>query len=81
MSRNINVLGVTQFTPPVQLHDLEDVLAPGPLFIKWYPRKILGWEDPLEKDMATHSSILGLENPMDRGAWRATVYRAAKSWT
>ena len=29
----------------------------------------LGWEDPLEKEMATHSSIL----PMDRGAWGATV--------
>ena len=28
----------------------------------------LGWEDPLEKEMATHSSILGLENPMDGGA-------------
>ena len=26
----------------------------------------LGWEDPLEEEMATHSSILGLENPMDR---------------
>ena len=33
----------------------------------------LGQEDPLEKDMATHSSILGLENPKDRGAWGATV--------
>ena len=22
-----------------------------------------------------------LENPMDRGAWQATVYRVAKSWT
>ena len=22
-----------------------------------------------------------LENSMDRGAWQATVYRAAKSWT
>ena len=22
-----------------------------------------------------------LENPMDRGAWQATVHRAAKSWT
>ena len=22
-----------------------------------------------------------LENPMDRGAWRATVHRTAKSWT
>ena len=28
----------------------------------------LGQEDPLEKDMATHSSTL-TENPMDRGAW------------
>ena len=25
----------------------------------------LGWEDPLEKEMAAHSSILGLENSMD----------------
>ena len=25
----------------------------------------LGWEDPLEKGKATHSSILGLENSMD----------------
>ena len=30
----------------------------------------LGWEDPLEKGMATHSSILALKNPMDRGAGR-----------
>ena len=22
-----------------------------------------------------------LENPMDRGVWRATVYRVANSWT
>ena len=22
-----------------------------------------------------------LENPMDRGSWRATVHRVAKSWT
>ena len=29
----------------------------------------LGWEDPLEKEMATHSSISCLENTMDRGAW------------
>ena len=28
----------------------------------------LGWEDPLEKEIATHSSILASENPMDRGA-------------
>ena len=41
----------------------------------------LGWEDPLEKEMATHCSILALGNPMDRGAWRATVQRATKSQT
>ena len=34
----------------------------------------VGQEDPLEKEMAIHSSILCLENPMDRGAWRATVH-------
>ena len=28
----------------------------------------LGWEDPLEKEMETHSSILAWEDPMDRGA-------------
>ena len=41
----------------------------------------LGREDPLEQGMATHSSTLGLEKPMDRGAWWATVHRVAKSWT
>ena len=41
----------------------------------------LGWEDPLEEGMATHSSILAWRIPMDRGAWRATVHGIAKSWT
>ena len=31
----------------------------------------LGWEDPLEKEMATRSSILAWGIPMDRGAWQA----------
>ena len=35
-------------------------------------------EDALEKEMATCSSII-LENPMERGAWWATVNGAAKS--
>ena len=43
--------------------------------------KFLGWEDPLEKGMATHSSILAWRIPMDRGAWRATVHGVSKSWT
>ena len=39
----------------------------------------LGWEDPLEKQMATHSSYSCLENSMDRGAWWATVHGVTKS--
>ena len=36
-------------------------------------------EDPLEKEMATHSSILPyLENSMNRGAWQATVHEVTK---
>ena len=34
----------------------------------------LSQEDPLEKQVATHSSILAWEIPMDRGAWQATVH-------
>ena len=41
----------------------------------------LGGEDPLEEDMATHSSILAWRIPMDRGAWWATVHRFTKSQT
>ena len=41
-----------------------------------------GWENPLEKEMATHPLQYScLENPMDRGAWQATVHRVAKSQT
>ena len=53
--------------PPANAGDLRDGVTS------------LGREDPLEKKMATHSSIL--ENPMDRGAWWATVYRVVKSQT
>ena len=40
----------------------------------------LGQEDPLEKRLATHSVGNGecLGNPMDGGAWWATVHGAAK---
>ena len=41
----------------------------------------LCWEDPLEKEMATHSSILAWRIPMDRGAWQATVHEVSKSQT
>ena len=29
----------------------------------------LRWDDPLEKEMAAHSSVLAWKNPMDHGAW------------
>ena len=41
----------------------------------------LGLEDLLEKEMATHSSILAWKNPMDGGAWEATVHGVPKSQT
>ena len=41
----------------------------------------LSWEDPLEDGLATYFSILAWRNPMDRGAWWATVCGIAKSWT
>ena len=41
----------------------------------------LGWEDPLEQGMATHSSILAWIIPMDRGAWWTIVHGVAKSQT
>ena len=31
----------------------------------------LGWEDPLEKGIATQSIILAWTFPVDRGAWQA----------
>ena len=36
--------------------------------------QFLDWEDPMEEEMATYSSILAWENPMDRGAWQAIVH-------
>ena len=41
--------------------------------------RFLGQEDPLEKEMATYSSILAWIILMDREAWRATVHGIAKT--
>ena len=40
---------------------------------------ILGWEDPLEKEMATQLQYSCLGHAMDRGAWRVTVRGVAES--
>ena len=39
----------------------------------------LGWGDPLEESMATHSSILAWKTGVDRGAWWAAVHGVTKS--
>ena len=41
----------------------------------------LGREDPLEKEMATHSQYSCLEDPMDGEAWWATVHGVTESRT
>ena len=41
--------------------------------------RTLGWEDPLEKGMATYSCFLAWRIPMDRGAWWATTHGVAES--
>ena len=35
----------------------------------------------MEKEMATHSSILAWKIAMDRGAWQAAVHGVSKSQT
>ena len=48
----------------------------------WETRvRSLDWEDPLEKGIATHSSILAWRILMDTGAWRAIVHGVAKNQT
>ena len=41
----------------------------------------LAQDDPQEEGNGNPFQYYCLENPMDRGAWRATVYGVAKSWT
>ena len=41
----------------------------------------LGWEDPLGKEMATHSNILAWEIPWTEGPGGLTVREVAKSQT
>ena len=46
----------------------------------WETRvQFLGQEDPLEKEMATHTSILAWKIPWTGGTWQVTAHRVAKS--
>ena len=38
----------------------------------------LSWEDPLEKEIETHFSILAWEIPWTEGFWMATVHGVSK---
>ena len=53
-------------------------IGKNPLVIQETWVKSLGWEDPLEEGMATHSSILASRIPKETGA---TVHGVAKSQT
>ena len=68
MPSAMRVLALLVKNPPANASDMRDVGI-----------RSQGWEDILEEDMVTHSSILAWRIPMDRGAWQATVHRAAKS--
>ena len=54
----------------------QKVMNPPPMQETWV--QSLGWQDPLEKGTATHSSILAWRIPMDRGASWATVHGGQK---
>ena len=60
---------------------------PGASVVKNLPTKqqtqvwFLGWEDLLEKEMATHSSILDWEIPWTEEPGRAQSMESRKSWT
>ena len=52
------------------------------LFAMWETWvRSLGWEDPLEEHMATHSSILVWRILMGRGAWWSAAHGVANSRT
>ena len=53
-------------------------MVKNPLAMQETQVESLGWEDPLEKGMATHSSILAWGMTC-REAWRAIVYGVAES--
>ena len=73
-------------TPCITLHQIGLTGFPSGSVVKNPPAvqetlvPSLGWEDPLEEGMTTHSFSC-LENPMNRGAWRVTVHRVVKSRT
>ena len=60
--------GFFTIEPPGRASQVAQMVK-NPLAIQEAWVRSLGWEDPLEKGIATHSSILAWRIPMDRGAW------------
>ena len=54
------------------------VKNPPAMWETWVPS--LGWEDPLEKGMAVHASILAWRTPWTEDPLRAVVHGVAQSW-
>ena len=73
-------MGRTFFIPKVWASLVAQMVKNLPAMRETWVRS-LGWEDPLEEVIATHSSILAWRIPRDRGAWQAIVHGIAKSWT
>ena len=83
-----------QILTPQQTYDWASFSILVPSFVKWASLvaelvknlpavqktwvRSLSQEDPLEKEMANHSSILAWKNPKYRGAWWATVHGIAR---
>ena len=74
---NANLFGITQY--PLQASLVAQKIKNLPAMQETWVQS-LGWEDPLEKEMATHASILAWRIPW-RGAWWATVHGVRKSRT
>ena len=68
--------GIHKFGASLVVQMVKDLPA---MQVTWV--QSLGWEDPLEEGMATHSSIFAWRIPKNRGAWWVTFRGVAKSQT
>ena len=84
MFRDLNGLDKSVYLLLKELHGWASLVAQ---MVKNLPAmwetwvRSLGWKDPLEESLATHSSILAWRISMGCEAWWATVHEIAKSQT
>ena len=76
LHENVSYLGVASLVAPLVAQTVKN-----PPAMQKTQVPSLGWEDSLEKELATHSIMLCLENFRDRGALLAIVNGVPKSWT